>query len=112
MPEALCSRSFYQRCREALSPVGVLVANVQADTTQSRAIGQRLTKAFEGATLQVESDEGGNDIMTAVANRQLMEDAANGFGERWAKLAPVHQQTLAVTSTRLERALQKGRRAP
>ena len=112
MPEALCSRSFYQRCRDALSDQGVLVANVQAETTQSRAIGQRLSKVFEGAVIHVESDEGGNDIMTAVANRLLIDDAASQFAQRWKDLAPAHQQTLAVTSTRLERALLKGRRAP
>ena len=107
LPPALSSRRFYEDCRAALSEDGVLVANVQADTARSREIRQRLSRAFDGAVASVESDEGGNEVMTA-ATRPVLAQCGADFEARWAALAPVHQTTLAATSTRLQRALAKG----
>lgn len=107
LPEALCSRSFYKHCREALTPDGLLVANVQADTTQTREILQRLGKAFSSAMIAVESDEGGNEIALAANSMHTMQACQQGFDARWAALAPVHQATLAVSSLRFQRALSK-----
>jgi spermidine synthase len=105
--EALCSRSFYGHCRKALTAEGLLVANVQADTEQTREIGKRLFKAFEGAMISVLSDEGGNDIVTA-GPRYLFEQCRADFEGHWALLAPAHQATLGVASSRIQRALIKG----
>lgn len=105
--EALCSSSFYKHCRKALTPEGLLVANVQADTSQTREIGKRLFKAFSGSMISVLSDEGGNDIVTA-GPRHVFEQCRADFEAHWAALSPVHQATLAVASTRIERALIKG----
>lgn len=107
LPPELCSRSFYQHCRAALAPHGVMVANVQADTQQSQDIHRRIDKAFEGGLISIESDEGGNDIVTA-GSRGDFEQCCAQFEQRWAALAPVHQRTLAVSSSRMERALIKG----
>jgi len=107
LPPALSSRRFYEDCRAALSEDGVLVANVQADTARSREIRQRLSRAFDGAVASVESDEGGNEVMTA-ATRPVLAQCGADFEARWAALAPVHKTTLAATSTRLQRALVKG----
>jgi len=107
LPDALCSRSFYQHCRAALAPDGVLVANVQADTEQTRDIAQRLRKAFSSCVVTVESDEGGNEIMTA-SSKSVLEACTMAFEPRWAALPPEHQATLAVSSSRLQRALLKG----
>ncbi len=107
IPPALSSRRFYEDCRAALSEAGVLVANVQADTARSREIRQRLSRAFGGAVASVESDEGGNEVMSA-ATRPVLAQCGADFEARWAALAPVHQTTLAATSTRLQRALVKG----
>ena len=106
IPDALCSPSFYRHCRAALTPRGLLVANVQADTQQTRDIARRIGKAFGGCVISVESDEGGNEIVTA-GDPALFEDTSRDFGARWEALAPVHQQTLAVCSTRFERALRQ-----
>jgi spermidine synthase len=105
--EALCSRSFYGHCRKALTAEGLLVANVQADTNETREIGKRLFKAFEGAMISVLSDEGGNDIVTA-GPRHLFEQCRADFEAHWAALGPAHQSTLAATSSRIQRALIKG----
>jgi spermidine synthase len=107
LPEALCSRSFYQHCRSALAPHGLMVANVQADTQQTQGILKRIDKAFEGCLIAVESDEGGNQIVTA-GTRSDFEQCCVAFENRWAALAPVHRETLAVSSLRMQRALIKG----
>lgn len=107
IPPALSSRRFYEDCRAALSEAGVLVANVQADTARSREIRQRLSRAFDGALVSVESDEGGNEVMVAATRTALARCGAE-FEARWAALGPAHQATLAATSSRFERAMVKG----
>lgn len=109
MPEALCSRSFYQHCRAALTPEGLLVANVQADTAQTVEVNRRLSKAFSGCMISVESDEGGNAIATA-GSRPAFERCLAEFDARWAALSASHQETLAVSSSRVQRALLKNSR--
>lgn len=106
LPPVLCSRSFYTHCRSALTPDGVLVANVQADTSLAREIRGRLEKAFDKAVISVESDEGGNDILTATS-AAMLSAARDNFDARWAALPEVHKATLAVASTRAQRALLK-----
>lgn len=106
LPPALCSRSFYQHCRAALNPGGWLVANVQADTEQTKEVMHRLGKAFSGAVISAESDEGGNDIAIAGTMEGLAQGTAQ-FEANWAALAPIHQQILAVSSSRFQRALLK-----
>ena len=105
--DALCTRGFYLHCRKALSAEGLLVANVQADTDQTREIGKRLFKVFEGSMISVLSDEGGNDIVTA-GPRHLFEQGRADFEGHWAALSAAHQATLGVTSSRIQRALIKG----
>ena len=51
IPDALCSPGFYRRVKAALTPQGVMVANVQADTEQTRDIMKRVGRVFDGATL-------------------------------------------------------------
>lgn len=106
LPEALCTRSFYQRCKAALTDAGLLILNLQADTTQCRQLTARLNKLFDGQVLVIESDEGGNEIILAGSAR-TMSQSLQGFAARWEALDPVHQQTLAVCSTRIERALKR-----
>ncbi len=105
--EALCTRSFYVHCRKALSAEGLLVANVQADTDQTREIGKRLFKVFQGSMISVLSDEGGNDIVTA-GPRHLFEQCVADFESHWQAIGEVHQATLAVASQRIQRALMRG----
>lgn len=110
IPPALCTRGFYEACRRALTPDGVLVVNVQADTDATREIVARIRKAFGTGVLEVESDEGGNTLVTAGALAG-MHAADAAFESRWAALPPVHQTTLAVSSVRLQRALARLRGA-
>lgn len=106
LPAALSSRSFYERCQAALSPDGILILNLQADTSQCRLLTQRLSKLFDGQVLSIESDEGGNEIVLATSPH-AMRSGLTGFQGRWQALSDVHRETLAVCSTRIERALRK-----
>jgi len=110
IPEALCSKGFYQHVRAALAPCGLLVANVQAETAQARQLRQRIGKAFDGQTIMIESDEGGNEIVTAVNDRTVFDALLADFDARWQALAPVHRETLAAASSRMERALMRASR--
>lgn len=107
IPADLSTRRFYTRCRQALTLSGILVANVQAETSQARLLRDRLGKVFDGQSISVESDEGGNEIVTAANDRTDLEALAADFAPRWDALLTVHQETLAACSTRLERALRK-----
>jgi spermidine synthase len=107
IPDALCSRSFYNQCRKALTAEGLLVANVQAETKQTHEVLQRIGKAFSNQMFAVVSDEGGNEIVTA-GPRHLFEQCSADFERHWAALSVVHQATLAVSSSRIQRALMRG----
>lgn len=111
LPEALCSKRFYAHCRQALTPQGLLVANVQADTDATRQILKRLAQAFDGGLITIESTEGGNEIAFAGAHATFSQALA-GFDTCWSGLPAVHQDTLAACSTRVQGALIKMRRPP
>ena len=99
----------------ALLPLNVLrlreiqatIRGVKAATSQARQLRDRLSKVFDGQSISVESDEGGNEIVTAANDRSDLDALAADFGARWDALPTVHQTTLAACSTRLERALRK-----
>lgn len=107
LPDALCSPGFYRRVKAALAPQGLMVANVQADTEQTREIHTRVGRVFDSAMLSFESDEGGNDIVLA-GSREAFVHCCQEFDARWTALPSEHQATLAACSTRLQRALLKG----
>lgn len=111
LPEALCSKRFYAHCRQALTPQGLLVANVQADTDATRQIIKRLDQTFDGGLITIESTEGGNEIVFA-GSHTTFSQALAGFDTCWSALPTVHQDTLAACSTRVQGALIKMRRPP
>lgn len=106
LPAALSSDGFYRACKTALKHGGVMVANVQADTAATRQVFKRIQKAFDRAVIAVESDEGGNEIVTASDFGTLIEARAD-FERRWQALGNTHRETLAVCGSRFERALMK-----
>ncbi|MEY4765930.1 MAG: hypothetical protein RI907_2603 [Pseudomonadota bacterium] len=108
IPEPLCSRGFYQHVRAALKADGLMVANVQAETAQSRMIRQRIEKAFDRQLIAVESDEGGNDLVTAANDRTVFDATLADFQARWLALDAVHRETLGETAGAIEHALKRG----
>jgi spermidine synthase len=107
LPDALCSSGFFRHVRKALTEQGMMVMNVQADTEASSALIKRAAKAFSGQATTFTSDEGGNDIVLAWQDPTLASTCKQDLPARWEALAPPHQETLAVASTRLERALMR-----
>ena len=65
IPE-LCSQSFYDAAREALSPGGVLVANFMAEDRRYDAYLRRIEKSFQGRALQLAATDDVNIIVLAL----------------------------------------------
>jgi len=67
-PPQLCSQEFYEDCYRALSPDGMMVANL-CDTRDEESLG-RIRTAFENRVLIVTPEDGENTIVFAVKGRQ------------------------------------------
>lgn len=106
----LCTPAFYRHCARALSPHGVLVANLHSKQPALGTLLRRLGKAFD-ATFSITVEGGDNEVAFAGA-RQLFLGGREEFSLRWQALPVAHQTTLGASSTRLERALAKIPRAP
>ncbi len=103
-PEQLCSLAFYDACRTALTPNGVLVVNMHEELPMSDLLCDRIATAFGPALLSVHADGGSNRVVLA-CTAPMLEACIAEFSARWQALAPVHQQTLRVNAPRLARAL-------
>jgi len=62
---SLCSQRFYNDCYQALSPQGVMVANLHHDDPQHALFTARIRLAFDGNLLEVASQEKSNSILFA-----------------------------------------------
>lgn len=62
---SLCSQRFYNDCYQALSPQGVMVANLHHDDPQHALFTARIRLAFDGNALEVASQEKSNSILFA-----------------------------------------------
>jgi len=62
---SLCSQRFYNDCYQALSPQGVMVANLHHDDPQHALFTARIRLAFDGNVLEVASQEKSNSILFA-----------------------------------------------
>ena len=57
VPQALCSVDFYEHCRQALRPTGVLVVNLNSDHPDGDVCTERLRQVFGGEVLVVHESE-------------------------------------------------------
>lgn len=64
-PPALCSQAFYDDCRSALRPDGLLVANLHTAHPEFALHASRIEQAFDGQALFVGDEEGSNIIAFA-----------------------------------------------
>lgn len=103
-PEQLCSLAFYDACRAALDPAGVLVVNMHEELPMSDLLCDRIATAFGPAMLSVQADGGSNRVVLA-CTAPMLDACSAEFAARWQALAPVHQQTLRVNAPRVARAL-------
>jgi spermidine synthase len=102
-PPALCSQAFYDDCRHALRPDGVLVVNLHTAHTEFRRHAARLERAFDGDVLFVSDTECSNTI--AFAGRRALQGSAQPVALRkpqllgrqaWAELRPAISHVAAT----------------
>jgi spermidine synthase len=62
----LTTRNFYENCRRALLPKGVLVANLDSDHPDHTEFLLRMHKAFKGVTMEICVEHRSNHIVLAV----------------------------------------------
>lgn len=65
LPEALGSQRFYDDCFGALTPGGMLVANLHCGQRRWQEQVDRIRRSFNGAVLVVDDEEGSNSIVFA-----------------------------------------------
>ena len=71
---SLCSQRFYNDCFQALSPRGILVANLHYDAPQHALFTARIQQAFGGGVLEVATQEKSNSILFARKGKPLSID--------------------------------------
>jgi spermidine synthase len=73
-PPSLCTQSFYDDCRAALRPGGVLVVNLLGSDHRMGIYLKRIGVSFGGTVLTLPSDEDGNLLVFAFQDVQLPSD--------------------------------------
>ncbi len=101
--EQLCTQRFYDDCRAALSPDGVLVVNLHADAGQDLLLLERIERSFDGAVLSVLTADRCNRIVFAGAPCRPGRGVA-ALCRRWDALDNVHRRTLRLGWPRLLQA--------
>jgi spermidine synthase len=71
---SLCSQHFYDDCFKALSPQGVMVANLHHDDPNHAIFRGRMRLAFGDNLLEVASKEKSNSILFACKNQRISVD--------------------------------------
>ena len=71
IPPALCSQAFYDDCRAALQPDGLLVANLHTGHAEHVTHVERIRRAFDGQLLAVPDADTGNTIVFACNGRRI-----------------------------------------
>jgi spermidine synthase len=111
-PRRLCSAAFYDDCRAALAPGGILVVNLCADDSGcGRYIG-RISNSFEQRIVVVEADEGDNKIVFACRDGDF-PPTLKDLTERLVRLEANHPVDLATTAQKIlrrEQGVAGGRR--
>ncbi|RZL32217.1 MAG: transferase [Rubrivivax sp.] len=108
-PPALCSQAFYDDCRAALRPDGVLVVNLHTAHPEFQRHAARLERAFDGELLLVGDGECSNTI--AFAGRGVLTLPPRPGGPRkprqldpqtWRELMPAFAHVAAVLQQQSE----------
>ena len=76
-PAQLCSQVFYDSCVHALSPQGLLVANLHRDHCDYELLLERINRSFDGVTLETLATEKSNGIIFAFRDATLLQRATN-----------------------------------
>ncbi len=112
-PAALCSATFYDACAARLAEGGVLVVNLNADSTGYGSYVRRMLDTFAGNLVVVETDDRQNKIVFASKggafppSAEVLRARAEVFVAADPALAHL---ALADTAARIDRARQTRRR--
>lgn len=74
LPPSLCSQAFYDDCFKALSPQGVMVANLHHDNPAHGVFTGLIRLAFEGRVMEIASEEKSNSILFACKGQPISVD--------------------------------------
>lgn len=102
IPPALCSQGFYDDCRDALQPEGLLVVNLHMGHCDYALHVERVRRAFDGQILAVGDQDCGNSIVFACNGRRLQRGRTLQLRrprrfdmDAWEELAPNLADVLA-----------------
>jgi len=101
-PRRLCSAAFYDDCRAALAPGGILVVNLCADDSGCGRYISRISDSFDERVIVVEADEGENKIVFACCDGDF-PPTLNDLTERLVALEASHPVDLATTAQKILR---------
>jgi spermidine synthase len=76
-PAQLCSQAFYDDCFQALSPQGMLVANLHYDHASYGLLTDRISRSFNGAMLEAVAAEKSNGIIFAFKDPSMVARVKN-----------------------------------
>lgn len=95
-PAQLCSQRFYDDCRNALAPNGIMVVNLLGDLVETEAYLDRISMCFDGAVVVIDALDALNKIVFACKGDALaLSDRA--LLERLKNLEDLHVVSLSQT---------------
>ncbi|WP_269633990.1 transferase [Pelomonas sp. BJYL3] len=105
-PPALCTQRFYDDCRDALQPGGLLAVNLHTGHVDFALHLARLERSFDGELLVISDEDCSNTIVIACRGRlpRLQGTAAlrcpAGFdAQAWSELLPAFEEVVRASRT-------------
>ena len=104
MPESLATAQFFDDCRAALAPNGVLVVNLWGSDARFDSYYQRIRTVFDGSAIVIGADGCANRLVLAVNSRNF-PPAIRPIMNRAQQIAASHSVDMPALARRIERAL-------
>ncbi|MFG6433749.1 transferase [Roseateles sp. LYH14W] len=108
-PPALCSQAFYDDCRNALRPDGVLVVNLHTAHAEFQRHASRLHRAFDGDVLLVGDQEcsntiafAGQRVLRGLGQPGVMRRPQSLARDAWEELRPAFAHVAATLQRQRE----------
>ncbi|MBM5570906.1 MULTISPECIES: fused MFS/spermidine synthase [Deefgea] len=104
MPDSLATAQFFDDCRAALTPNGVLVVNLWGSDARFDSYYQRIRTVFDDAAIAIGADGCANRLVLAVNSRNF-PPAIRPIMNRAQQIAASHSVDMPALARRIERAL-------
>ena len=101
-PAQLCSQSFYDDCRRALSPNGIMVVNLLDDPGQAQIYIDRIDRAFGGKLIVIDGLDSLNKVVFACRGSAL-DVGDNMLRSQISELEQRHPVVLSLTAESIVR---------